>query len=96
MSFRQFWLNLMEQYQDYGKLDRNYKIWRKGVRWDMEKKTFVQRYDEEMLRKIAHEPKEKAEPISDEAWFGIFVLITLGFFAGFVGAWVMFEVLGVL
>ena len=75
MSFRQYWLNLIEEYQEYGKIVRNFKEWKKtndfreSMKMDREKArakmegwkpTFMQRYDDEMMRQIAKAPKEES------------------------------------
>jgi hypothetical protein len=49
-----------------------------------EKPTIKQRFKDEYARQTMRLPKEESEPLTDEAWFIIILLLSIGGVIGFV------------
>jgi heme/copper-type cytochrome/quinol oxidase subunit 3 len=46
--------------------------------------TIKERFKEEYQRQMTHQPKEETEPLTDEAWFMIIFLLSMGTVFGFI------------
>lgn len=53
--------------------------------------TFKERIQEEIWRQTIREPKEKSEPLTDEAWFFIIFLLSIGIMLGLGIAFILHQ-----